>query len=318
MRGRGRYAARRLAIAGPTLLGLSFLIFLLGSLAGDPSGRLAERGLEPGETPTAEQVEAVRHELGLDRPLLVRYGEWLGRAVRGDLGESLLVPGRRVDDAVLDAVPQTVQLACAATLVVLMVSIPAGVVGAMFRRRWWRQSVRVATLAGASIPTFFLAYLLIYFFAVQLHMFPVVGQEGLRSLVLPAATLAAAPTALVTRLFQKALMEELDEGYIRTARAKGLTEAGVLAAHAVRNAFLPSMTVLGHVLARLLEGAVVVELIFSRSGIGSLTIQAVGSSDHPMTQGVVLFAGLVVIVFNLAVDILYPFLDTRVRLGVAT
>lgn len=315
---RGRYAARRLVVAGPTLLGLSFLIFLLGSLAGDPSGRIAERGLEPGEVPTAEQIAAVHHELGLDRPLMVRYGEWLGRAVHGDLGDSLVIPGQGVSDAVRGAVPSTVALAVAATMLVLTLSVPLGVVGALLRGSAWQQVVRVATLAGASIPGFFLAYLLIYVFAVRLQLLPVVGQVGAESMVLPAVTLAVGPTALVSRLLQKALVEEMGEHYARTARAKGLADGAVVVAHALRNALLPVVTVLGSVLARLLEGAVVVELVFGRSGIGSLTLQAVGSSDYPMTQGVVLFAGVVVIAFNLVVDLTYPALDPRVRLGAAS
>jgi len=314
VRGRGCYAARRLAIAGPTLLGLSFLIFLLGSLAGDPSGKIAERGLLPGEVPTAEQIAAVHHELGLDRPLPVRYGEWLVRAAHGDLGKSLIT-GQGVGEAIRGAVPATVGLAAAATMLLIMVSVPLGVVGALLRGRWLQQVVRVGTLAGASIPGFFLAYLLIYVFAVRLHLLPVFGSVGPKSMVLPAVTLAVGPTALVSRLLQKALVEELGDDYIRTARAKGLTETAVVVSHALRNAFLPVVTVLGNVLARLLEGAVVVELIFGRSGVGSLTLQAVGSSDYPMTQGVVLFAGVVVIAFNLAVDLTYPRLDPRVRLG---
>lgn len=317
MRGRGRYAARRLLIAGPTLLGLSFLVFSLGSIAGDPAGRIAERGLEPGEVPTAEQIAAVRQELGLDRPLPVRYGEWAGRAARGDLGESLIT-GQRVAEAIRGAAPATVALAASATLVILVLAVPLGVVGALLRGRWWQQAIRVTALAGASIPGFFLAYLLIYVFAVRLDLVPVFGQAGLRSMVLPAVTLAVGPTALVSRLLQRALIEELGEGYVRTARAKGLTEQAVLVGHALRNAFLPVLTVLGGVLARLLEGAVVVELIFGRSGIGSLTLLAVGSSDYPMTQGVVLFAGVVVIGFNLAVDLAYPWVDPRVRLGEAS
>jgi peptide/nickel transport system permease protein len=145
----------------------------------------------------------------------------------------------------------------------------------------------------------------------------VVGHGGLDSIVLPAVTLALAPAALVSRLLQRALVEQLGDDYARTARAKGLSRAGVVVMHAMRNAWVPVVTVLGYVLVRLLEGAIVVELIFGRSGIGNLTLRAVGSADYPMIQGVVLFAGVVVIAFNLAVDVIYPALDPRVRLGVA-
>jgi ABC-type dipeptide/oligopeptide/nickel transport system permease component len=314
VKGRGGYGARRLAIAIPTLLGLSFLIFLLGSIAGDPSGRIAERGLPPGEVPTGAQIAAVHHQLGLDRPLVVRYGEWLGRAVHGDLGRSLIT-GIGVGASIRGALPATAQLAAVATLLMLALSIPLGVAGALLRGRWPQQAIRVVALAGASIPGFFLAYLLIYVFAVRLHLLPVVGQIGAKSLVLPAVTLAVGPTALLSRLLQTSLIENMDEDYIRTARAKGSGEIAIVVFQALRNALLPVTTVLGTTLARLLEGTVVVELIFGRSGIGSLTLQAVGSSDYPLIQGVVLLAGVTVILFNLAVDLTYPLLDSRVRLG---
>jgi peptide/nickel transport system permease protein len=301
-------------IAVPTLLGLSLLIFLMGSVAGDPSARLAGAGLQPGEVPTAAQIAAARHQLGLDRPLLVRYDEWLGRAAQGDLGRSLITR-QGVGDAIRRAFPATVALAAVSTLLMTVLSVPLGVTGALLRGRGSQQVFRVVALAGASIPGFFLAYLLIYVFAVRLHLLPVVGQVGPKSMVLPAVTLAVGPTALVSRLLQTSLVDGMEEDYIRTARAKGLTETAIVVFHALRNAFLPVMTVLGSVLVRLLEGAVVVELIFGRSGIGSLTLQAVSSSDYPMIQGVVLLAGVVVILFNLAVDLSYPLLDGRIRLG---
>jgi peptide/nickel transport system permease protein len=202
-----------------------------------------------------------------------------------------------------------------AVVMILALSIPLAVIGARWRGRWFQQVLRVGELSGASIPGFFLAYLLIYVFAVRIHFFPVVGQSGWKSLVLPGLTLAALPTALVTRLLQTSLVDVLDQDYVRTARSKGLAETPIFLFHALRNAALPVLTVVGTIFAGLVEGAVVVELIFGRSGIGSLTLQSVGSSDYPMIQGVVLLAGAVVILFNLAVDLLYPVVDARVRLG---
>ncbi|HET7486568.1 MAG TPA: ABC transporter permease [Acidimicrobiales bacterium] len=316
MEGRGRYAARRLAVAAPTLLGLSLLVFLLGSIAGDPSGIIAERGLQPGEVPTAEQIAAVHHELGLDRPVLVRYGEWLGRAVHGDLGQSLLT-GESVTHAIRGATPSTVGLAGAAIAVVVLLGVPLGLLGALVERRSGREILRVGELAGASIPGFLLAYMLIYLFSVRLKLLPVVSTPGWKGLVLPAITLAIAPAAVVARLLQTSLAGQLGEEYSRTAMAKGLSRSATAASHALRNALLPVVTVLGGIVARLIEGAVVVELVFARGGIGSLTLRAVGSADYPMTQGVVLYAGLVVIAFNLLVDLSYPRLDPRVRLGAA-
>jgi peptide/nickel transport system permease protein len=198
---------------------------------------------------------------------------------------------------------------------ILILSIPAAIVGARLRGRWFQQVLRVVELSGASVPGFFLAYLLIYVFAVRIHLFPVVGQHGWKSIVLPAATLAAGPSALLARLLQTSLVEVLGEDYVRTARSKGLSDLPILLTHALRNAALPVLTVLGSIVAGLFEGAVVVELIFGRSGIGSLTLQSVGSSDYPMIQGVVLLAGVVIVLFNLGVDLLYPVVDARVRLG---
>ena len=298
----------------PTLFGLSFLAFVLGAVAGNPSSRIASAGLPPDVLPTPEQVAAVSHRLGFDRPLLVRYWIWLKMALHGDLGRSLLTH-QGVTDAIAKALPSTIELALVAVVMILILSVPAAVAGARLRRGWFQQGLRVLELAGSSAPGFFVAYLLIYAFAVRIHLFPIVGQSGWRSIVLPAMTLAVGPTALVARLLQTSLLDVLHEDFIRTARAKGLGELHVLLSHALRNAALPVFTVVGSILAGLIEGAVVVELIFGRSGIGNLTLQSVGSADYPMIQGVVLLAGLVVVAFNLGVDLLYPVIDARVRLG---
>ncbi|HEX3622259.1 MAG TPA: ABC transporter permease [Acidimicrobiales bacterium] len=317
MGGHSRYAASRLALAVPTLFGLSFLSFLLGSASGDPSSKLASAGLPPEVFPTAEQIDAVRHRLGFDKPLLVQYGRWLRKALHGDLGRSLLTH-RGVGDAIRAALPSTIELALAAVLVIVVVSLPLAMLGARLQGRWSQQALRAVELSGASVPWFFLAYLLIYVFAVKLHLVPVVGQSGLKSIVLPALTLAALPTALVARLLQSSLVEVLREDYVRTARSKGVADMRIYLGHALRNAALPVLTVLGSILANLIEGAIVVELIFGRSGIGNLTLQSAGSSDYPMIQGVVLLAGAMVILVNLAVDLLYPIVDVRVRLGART
>lgn len=317
MRGTGRYAASRLALAVPTLFGLSFLSFVLGSASGDPSSKLASAGLPPEILPTPEMIDAVRHRLGFDQPLLVQYWRWLKKALHGDLGKSLLTH-QGVTDAIRKAVPSTVELALVAILFIIVFSVPLAILGARFRGRWMQQALRVVELSGASVPGFFLAYLLIFAFAVKLHLFPVVGQSGWKSIVLPGLTLAALPTALVARLLQSSLVEVMREDYVRTARSKGLTDMRIFVRHALRNAALPVTTVVGHILAGLVEGAVVTELIFGRSGIGNLTLQSAGSSDYPMMQGVILFTGIVVVGFNLVVDLLYPLIDVRVRLGART
>jgi ABC-type dipeptide/oligopeptide/nickel transport system permease component len=312
--GRARYAVGRLALAIPTLFGLSFLTFVLGSVAGDPSSRLASAGLPPDIFPTPAQIDAVRHRLGFDRPLLVRYWKWLARALHADLGRSLLT-GQSVSDALRKALPQTAALALVAVAMTVLVAVPLGIAGGVIKGRWFQQGLRVLELSGASVPSFFLAYLLIYFFAVKIRLFPVTGQIGWKSIVLPAVTLAVGPAALVARLLQTSLDDVLREDYIRMARGKGLATFSIVLFHAMRNAALPVVTLVGTIIAGLFEGAVVVELVFGRSGIGNLTLQSVGSADYPMVQGVVLLAGVVVVLFNLGVDLLYPFIDPRVRLG---
>jgi len=317
LRGRVRYAAGRLALAVPTLFGLSFVAFALGAVAGNPSSRIASAGLPPDVLPTPEQVNAVSHKLGFDKPLLVRYWLWLRSALHGNFGRSLLT-NQSVTDSIRKSLPSTTELALVAVAMIVLVCLPLAMVGARLQGRWWQQVLRVAELSGSSVPGFFLAYLLIYSFAVRIKLFPVTGQSGWKSIILPAATLAVGPTALVARLLQTSLVDVMGEDFIRTARGKGLSEAPILLFHALRNAALPVLTVLGSILAGLIEGAVVVEVIFNRSGIGNLTLLSVGSADYPMIQGVVLLAGAVVIIFNLAVDLLYPVIDARVRLGART
>ena len=313
----GAYVGRRLLLAVPTLLGLSFLTFLLGSLSGDPAERLASRGLLPGEEPTAEQVEAVRHELGFDRPVLVRYAEWLGDAATGDFGESLL-GDFEVGDELRRAIPQTAALAVVAVALLVVLAVPLGVVGALYHRRWPDHLIRLVALAGASVPGFFLAYLLVYAFSVRFHLLPVAGAQGFRSLVLPAVVLAVGPAALVSRLLRSSLLEVLGEPYMVAAEAKGLARVPAVVRHGLCNAAIPVLTVVGTVFARLLEGAVVAEIIFARPGIGSLTYNAVASADYPMVQGAVLFSGVVFVVANLLVDLSYSAVDPQVRLGAGT
>lgn len=314
MKGRARYAAGRLLLAVPTLFGLSFLAFALGTVAGNPSSKIAEAGLPPGVDPTPAQINAVSRRLGFNKPLVVRYGIWLRSALHGDFGRSLLTH-ESVTGQIRAALPSTTELALVAVAMILALCLPLALAGAHWRGRWFQQVLRVGELSGSSVPSFFLAYLLIYALSVKIKFFPVTGQSGWKSIILPAMTLAVGPTALVARLLQTSLVDVLGEDYVRTARSKGLADCRILVRHALRNAALPVLTVLGSILAGLIEGAVVVELIFGRSGIGALTLQSVGSADYPMIQGVILFAGLVVVAFNLAVDLLYPIIDARVRLG---
>lgn len=311
----GGYVARRLLLAVPTLFGLSLLIFILGALSGDPAEVLASRS-EPEAQATGEQINAIKRELGLDKPLLVRYANWLGKAFQGDFGRSLYTQ-RGVTDLLRETFPTTATLAICALAMIVLLTIPMGVLGALFHRRWGDQVVRLVVLVGASVPGFFLAYLLVDYFAVKRGWFPVSGLTGPRSVVLPAFTLAVAPAAMASRLLRASLLDVLGEEYIRTARGKGLAAVPVMLDHAVRNAALPVMTVVGSVFGRMLEGAVIVEVIFNWSGVGSLTYNAVLLYDYPVVVGTVLWGGAVFVLLNLLVDVSYGFVDPRVRLGTA-
>jgi peptide/nickel transport system permease protein len=307
------YLLRRVLSTIPTLLGLSLLVFGLAVLApGDPAEELAYR--RQFAPPTEAQIQQVREELGLDRPLLVQYATWVGNAARGDLGTSFVMQ-RPVAGQIRARLGATAELAVAALLLTVLLAIPFGILAAIFHRRWPDNLLRICALTAASIPSFFFAYLLIGTMATRLGLFPVAGRQGLSSLVLPALALALGPTAVVSRLLRSSLLEALSEDYITTARSKGVAEWRVVWRHAVRNAVIPVVTVLGSILGHLLTGAVIIEFIFAWPGLGRLTLEAVVQRDYPMIQGIILFAGFVFVVLNLLVDLSYRFFDPRVRLG---
>jgi peptide/nickel transport system permease protein len=308
-----RYVARRLLLAVPTLLGLSVIVFGLLHLApGDPAEELASRRATGGQ-PTPTEVAEARAELGLDQPLAVQYGAYLADVARGDLGTSFL---RRtsVTDEILQRVPATAQLAVAALALCTLFGLPLGILAAVFHTRVADHALRTVALTGASIPSYFIAYLAIGLFATRLGLVPVAGRAGALTLVLPAAVLALGPTATLSRLLRASMLEVAGEDFVRTGRAKGLPRSRIVLVHMLRNAALPTVTVLGSVFGHLLTGAVIVEFIFAWPGLGRLTLEAVTQRDYPMIQGVILFAGAVFVLLNLLVDLTYPLIDPRVRL----
>lgn len=307
------YVARRVVSLVPVWLGISVLAFALSLLVPGDAVRqtLQQQGID---APSAEQVAAMRRELGLDQPPPVRYVRWLGDAVRGDLGTSFRT-GEPVLLSLVERFPRTAQLALTAVLLGLALALPIGVVSAIHRERPLDHVSRIGALLGASIPSFWLAYLLIIAFAVQLKLLPVAGATTPQHLVLPALTLAVGAGATLTRLTRSAMLEELSHEYVRTARAKGLAEQVVIVAHALRNALIAIVTVTGIRLAALLGGAVIVETIFAWPGIGKYVVDSITARDYPTIQGFVLFTGTVVLLINLVVDLTYVWLDPRVRLG---
>ena len=308
-----RYIARRVLYLVPVWLGISLLAFSLALLApGDPVRQtLQQSGID---APSAEQVAAMRRELGLDRPPPVRYVLWLGDALRGDLGRSFRT-GEPVLRSLTDRFPRTAQLALTGVVLGLLMALPLGILAALYRERTLDHVSRLGALVGASIPSFWLAYLLIMFFAVQLRLLPVAGSTTPQHMVLPALTRAIGAGATLTRLTRSAMLEELSREYVRTARSKGLAERAVVVGHALRNALVAIVTVTGIRLAALLGGAVIVETIFAWPGIGKYVVDSISARDYPTIQGFVLFAGTIVLFINLAVDLAYVWLDPRVRLG---
>jgi peptide/nickel transport system permease protein len=293
------------------LLGVSVLTFALGVLApGEPAEVVLSRSL--GQPPSDEQLEEMRRELGTDRPLVVQYFSWLGGAVRGDFGDSWL-RGVRVQDALAERAPRTAALALAGAGLSLVIGIPIGVLAATRRNSVLDHVSRVGALFGASLPSFFIAYVLIYVFALRLRALPVFGFGSAAHLVLPAVTLPLGPAAVLARLTRSAVLEILGEDYVRTARAKGARARAVLFHHALRNALIPVVTVAGLSVGHLLGGSLIVEWVFAWPGMGDLAVSAIHDRDYPLVQGFVLFAAAVYLVVNLLVDLSYARLDPRVR-----
>ena len=298
----------RLFSAAIVILGVSCLVFLfLHMVPGDPVEVMLGESAQPADR------EALRAALGLDQPLLTQMGHYYANLVRLDLGNSLYSQ-RPIVDLLLERIPATAQLAVAALVVALLIAFPLGVVAAVRKGSGWDQGAMGLSLLGVSIPNFLMGPLLILVFSLWLGWFPVSGREGWLSLVLPALTLGTAMAAILSRMVRATLLETLNEDYIRTARAKGLSEHRVIWRHALRNALLPVITLLGLQLGTLLGGAVITEVVFSWPGLGQLTIEAIQKRDYPVVQACVLLISLSYVVVNTLTDLVYGALDPRVRL----
>lgn len=305
----GRVVLRRLLAAVPTMLVVATLVFALVHLIpGDPVEMMLGEGAQPAD------VEALRARLGLDRPLAVQYGSFLAGLARLDLGDSLHFD-RPVATLLGESFPATAELAFAAMAAALLLSLPLGVVAAYRKGSWIDRAARFFSLAGVSMPNFWLGPLAILLFSIHFDLFPVSGRSGWRSLVLPALTLGLALAALLTRMIRSALAEELGKPYLVTARAKGLSEMRVVGLHALRNALVPVVTVVGLQFGALLTGAILTETIFSWPGLGRLLIQAIRLRDYPLVQGCVLLISVTYVVVNLVTDLVYAWIDPRIRVA---
>jgi peptide/nickel transport system permease protein len=308
-----RYVVTQLSLFFPTVLGIVTLAFLLVRIVpGDPAAVML------GDTMTPESLAALRQQLKLDDPLPLQYLGFLADVVRGNLGNSLMTK-RPVFAEIMVQMPATVQLAIASVIVGSLLGIPLGIIAAVKRGTFVDQASMIVALLGVTMPSFWLALLLLLLFAVYLGWLPAIGAGdgsfvgNLRALILPTITLAIGLAGLLARITRSAMLEVLGEDYVRTARAKGLASGVVLVRHAMRNAALPIVTVLGLQVGNLLAGTVLIETIFVRQGLGSLVVQAVFNRDYPMVQGCVIVLATMFVLLNLVVDLLYGLFDPRIR-----
>jgi peptide/nickel transport system permease protein len=302
-----RFVARRVALTIPVLLGVATLVFLLiHIIPGDPAQAMLGEG-----APEAD-VAALRNQLGLDRPLVEQYVEFLGRLLRGDLGTSLRT-GTSVSGQIAERLPATFELAFAAMLVALAFALPLGIAAAARRGTFVDHAAMTVALTGISIPNFWLGPLLAIVFAVEFGWLPVSGRGGIEHLVLPAVSLGLALSAMLARMTRASLLDELREPYVRAARARGISRTRAVIVHAFRNSLIPVVTVIGLQFGAVLTGAVITETIFSWPGIGRLLIQSIGFRDYPLVQGCILLIAVTYVAVNLVTDLAYGFLDPRIR-----
>lgn len=311
------YILRRLVLLVPVLLVVGIVVFALVHLTpGDPAAVIL------GDSATPEQVEALQDQLGLNDPLPVQFVNWFGGVLRLDLGESIFL-GESVTAALLDRAQPTILLTLYAMLVQLSIGIPAGVIAAVRYNSPIDRALTVVAISGAAVPTFFLGILLILLFAVRLRWLPSGGYvsltddpvEHLKGMILPALALGISSAGLLARLVRSSMLDVLREDYVRTAWAKGLPERLVVVRHALRNAMIPALTVIGTSVGALLGGAVVTETVFTIPGMGRLVVQSIARRDYPVIQGAVMAIAMTYIFVNLLVDLLYVYADPRVRLG---
>ncbi|WP_285767361.1 nickel ABC transporter permease [Peribacillus sp. SI8-4] len=303
------FIVRRILQTIPVLLGVSLVVFLIMQMVpGDPATLLA------GEGATKETIEMIRHQLGLDRPILYQYIDYVIHAVQGDFGESLR-SSRPVLDEIMVRLPVTLELALASIFITVVLGMVAGIISATKQYSAADISIMIVALLGISLPSFWLGLMLIYFFSVNLQWFPVSGWGTFRHMILPAITLGAGGAAIVARMTRSSMLEVVRQDYIRTAKAKGLKEHVIIYKHGLKNALIPVITVVGLQFGALLGGTVLTESVFAINGLGRLIVDAIRTRDLPMVQGGVLIASVIFVFMNLAVDVLYRYFNKRIDLN---
>ncbi|MBM3450862.1 MAG: ABC transporter permease [Armatimonadetes bacterium] len=314
------YLRRRLLTLLPVLLGVTFAVFVMLHLMPVDPVMMMITELSAGQAPVQRQeisdarYAAMRHEMGLDRPLLAQYGSFLARVVSGDLGRSFQ-SRRAVWDLIASNAGATVELAISGLGVAILLGISLGVLAALYHDTWIDAGVMAFSVAGLSLPSFWLGIMLILLVSFQLGWLPIVSSSGWQGLILPALALGVRASAVIARLVRSSVVEILNLEYIRTARAKGLGWTRIVLRHALKNALIPVVTVVGLQFGNLLSGAVIIESVFGRPGLGSMAVQAINFKDFPLVQGTVLVLAMVYVGVNLLVDLSYAWLNPEIRLG---
>ena len=303
-----RYILARLLLSIPTLIGITVLVFsMINLIPGDPLNFMF------GElTLTSEQRDLIRERLGLNDPLPVQYGRFFVKAIHGDLGQALFVK-RPVTRIIMDELPYTARLAVAGMTLTVIFGLTFGTLAALFHDTWLDSAIMVIAISGLSIPDFWLGLVIMLIFAVKLDWLPILGPESLKVMIMPAFVMGFRASAINSRMTRSGLLEVLNQDYIRTARAKGLAERVVIVRHGLKNAMIPVVTYMGLQFGQLLGGAVIIETVFARRGIGALAVNAVLQRDLPLAQGTVLFVAVVYTLVNLGIDFLCAYIDPRIR-----
>ena len=305
----GNFLLRRLLLLIPVLWGVATLVFLLlHFIPGDPVDLML------GDSALGTDRETLRDQLGLNDPLIVQYLRYFGDLLQGDWGTSLFSK-KPVFEEIMERVPATMELMLGAMVVTILVAMPLGLIAAVNKGTWIDQGAMIFSLLGVSIPNFWLGPMLILLFSIHFDLFPVNERGGLEHLILPALTLGTSLASILARITRSSVVETLQAEYIRTARSKGISELRILFRHALRNALIPIVTVIGLQVGVLLSGAIITEAIFDWPGLGNLLISAINSRNYPLVQGCVLFIAGSYVMVNLVIDLLYAYLDPRIRLS---
>lgn len=306
-----RYILKRLLQLVVVLLGVTFLTFMITQAT--PSDAAEMKYVSMGMMPSTELLEKTREEMGLNDPVLIQYGRWLGNVLHGDLGESSKF-GESVWTQMTRKLPMTLKLAGVSLIVVILISFPLGILSAVKKNKAADYIIRFFSFFGVSMPNFWLALLLMYIFAVRLGWFKVVSTDSVQGMILPVATLTIPMISSYARQIRAALLEELNANYVIGARARGIPECRIIWGHVLPNAILPIITLLGLSVGHLLGGAAIIETIFSWQGIGNMVVEAIRVRDYPLIQGYVIWMAIIYVTVNLIVDIAYRLLDPQIRL----